>query len=163
MADDKQQILKGIEKTVKTYTQGGKVKIEGDAVNFSVPMKFSDDAKPSPINFSSQVHDGYVQTFCVMTMDFFDCKGKEPSLDFYKLMNILNLRMKSSCCYFYTEGALVCSAVAPTVAGFNGEAYWFNTYNLLDTVGRFTPSFYGLLNGHVTYDELLKIYQENDL
>ncbi len=161
MAIDKQQVGQQIEALLKKNLNNVETKMADDGVNFSIPMKFTQDANPSPVHFACRVNDNFVESFCVMTMDFFDVKpGQEPSLDFYKLMNYINVTFKGTCSYFFTENALVCSAITPAPQSFDEDVFSFKTYNMIEAVGRYTASFYGVLNGDITFDELVKIYQQ---
>lgn len=161
MSIDKNQVIQQIEDILKQNLNDVETRIEPIGVVFTVPMKFTEQANTSPINFTCRINDNYVESFCIMTMDFFDVKvGQEIPVDFYKLMNYINVTTKGACSYFFTENALVCSAVTPALQSFDKDVFNFKTYNMIDSVARYTASFYGVLNGRITFEELLKVYQE---
>lgn len=160
MAIDKDQVIQQIEGILKQNLNNVETRVEPTGIGFSVPMKFTEQANPSPVHFTCRINDNYVESFCVMTMDFFDVKAdQEIPVDFYKLMNYINVTTKGACSYFFTENALVCSAVTPAPQSFDEDVFNFKTYNMIDAVARYTASFYGVLNGHITFDELVKVYQ----
>lgn len=159
MAINKLKVADQIKCQLKENLKNPEIKVEGTNITYSVPMQFTADGAANPVYFTSRVNDNYVETFCVTTMDFFDFKPEqEVPVDFYKLMNVINVSTKGTCSYFYAENALICSAITPMSVKFDPDVYMFKTYNMMDTVARFTSSFYGLLNGHVTLEVLIKIY-----
>lgn len=159
MAINKLKVADQINYLLKQNLQNPEIKVEGTNINYAVPMQLVQNGDPGKVYFSARVNDNFVETFCIMTMDFFDLQPEqEVPADFYKLMNAINVSTKGTCSYFYTENALICSAITPMPVKFDPDVFLFKTYNMMETVGRFTASFYGLLNGHVTFEELLKIY-----
>lgn len=161
MAIDRNQVIQQIDALLKQNLNNVETRVDEAGVNFNIPLKFNEQSNPAPVYFTCRVNDNYVESFCVMTMDFFDVKaGQEIPMDFYKLMNYINVTTKGTCSYFFAENALICSAVTPAPVSFDGDVFSFKTYNLIEAVARYTASFYGVLNGHVTFERLIEMYQE---
>ena len=101
MAVDKNQVFKEIETVLKAeFNNNVETKVQDSCVDFSIPMKFTQDGEPSNIHFTSRFNGKFIESYCIMTMDYFDVKpDQEIGQDFYSMMNFINSTTKGSCSY----------------------------------------------------------------